>query len=277
MPRCIAFQNKASDLQCSSHSLFGHSLCGRHSKAKSPRLWVPVESPDTRSARMIQALVRGWFVRKYLRNCGPGVLHRVDLANGEDVITYDSADRVSPMNYFAFVENGKTWWFDFSSLWHWTTKSLEPHNPYTRVPLSTETRKRLREMWFLRKRRGLPIPDNDNTNLERLKARWNTVCQIFVDNGFTEITPEHFARLAKEDYVALFRMIRADIPTSFRRHNRGANIAMIMCTHGLSPSMTSMSESLYILTSLRILLRIMTTHKDPYVMVFIVLAALYRC
>jgi len=277
MPRCIAFQNKTSDLQCSSHSLFGHSLCGRHSKAKSPKLWVPRESPDTRAARKIQSIVRGWFIRKYLRNCGPGVLHRVDLANEEDVITYEVANRVSPLNYFAFVENGRTWWFDFSSIWHWGTKSLEPHNPYTRVPLSTDTRKRLREMWFLRKARGLPIPDNDESNLERLKTRTNTVCQVFVDNGFTEINPEHFARLTKQDYVALFYMIRSDIPTSFSKHNRGGEIALIMCSYMLSPKSLAMSEPLYRLTAVRVLLRIMTAHKDPYVLVFIVLSALFRC
>jgi hypothetical protein len=45
----------------------------------------------------------------------------------------------------------------------------------------------------------------------------------------------------------------------------------------LSPASLAMSEALYRLTALRVLLRIMTAHKDPYVLVFIVLAALYRC
>jgi len=277
MPRCTAFKNKTSELQCTANSLFGHSFCGRHSKATSPRVWKQSESPNTRCAVRIQSFVRGWFLRKYLKVAGPGVLKRKDLANEEELVSCESHDRQYPLDYFSFTENGKTWWFNFATLWVWSSKSLVPTNPYTKVPLVSDTRKRLREMWYLRRKRGLPIPDEPEPFEERVNTRWNILCQAFADNGFVEVTPAHFSRLSKNQYVAVFNMIRFDIPISFRSHDRGASLACSMCNYMLHKTALETNQAVYTVNSLRIIMRLITLHKDPYIMIFTIMSALFRC
>ena len=222
----------------------------------------------------IQAIVRGWLVRRLIRLAGPGALHRVNLSNDEELVSCDSKDQVSPLDYFAFEENGKIWWFNFDTLWKWCIKTLEPTNPYTRCPVSPDIRKRVREVWALRVRRRIPVPEEPESNDERRIQRWTILCQIFVDNGFTDVTPDHFIRFPKSSLIASFRMIKDDV--SEMNNTTGRRVTGL-CDYMLSSQHLALPQAVYILTALRILIRMLVFQKEQYGMVFVVMSAFYRC
>lgn len=265
MVRCAAVKKKGTTNQCPNKTIFGHSLCGTHAKAKHVEIWKDVREKDGRVVKC-QAIARGWLVRSHLRLAGPGVLKRKDLANDEELVTCEESTRQYPFDYFAFIEGDKTWWFDFGSLWVWSLKSAEPSNPYTKVPLSTETRKRLREMWAMRGRRKLPIPAEPVVPQERINTRWNMLCQTFADNGFTDVTLSQLTRLNKGSHIVMWSFIRDDIPS-----------ARVYANYMLEPRMTNRNTATYIINSVRLLMRIVTIKKESYVDIFNVMSAIYRC
>jgi len=265
MVRCAAVKKKGTTKQCPNKTIFGHSLCGTHAKAKHVEIWKDVREKDVRVVKC-QALARGWLVRSHLRLAGPGVLKRKGLANDEELVTCEESTRQYPFDYFAFVEGDKTWWFDFGSIWVWSLKSIEPSNPYTKVPLTTETRKRLREMWAMRGRRRLLNPPEPIDPQERMTTRWTMVCQAFVDNGFTDVTLNQLTRLSKASHIAMWSFIRDDIPS-----------ARVYSNFMLEPRMTHVNTPTYTINSVRLLTRIVTVKKDPYIDVFNVMSAIYRC
>lgn len=260
--RCAAVKKKGSIDQCAAFSMKGHTLCGKHARAKNVVLWTQTDR-HLRSITQIQAVVRGWFVRRLLSVAGPGVLRRTNLANDEELVSYQSKDRQSPLDYFAFEEAGKVWWFSHDSLRIWASKSLEPLNPYTRTALSSDTRKRLREMSALRMYRSMP--STDETSLE---CRWNVVCQIFIDHGFAEVHPGHFANFTKSDFVAMFRLILESVPAA----SEAATLSKTM----LRTPICLLASAVYISASVRMFQRILSTKKDPYSLCFIILSAIYR-
>ena len=204
---CTSVRRKGSIEQCGSRALLGHTLCGTHARSKSVKLWADANVGKIAAAQRIQAIVRGWLVRNRLALAGPGVLQRTLLSNDEDLETCETANRQHPMDYFAFTENGKTWWFDFATLWKWSQMSIEPVNPYTKVPLSVETKQRLRRMWSARRRRRQPLPLEPSSFQERLRHRWTVVCQIFADTALGVMNPDALLRLTKNDYIVLFRIV----------------------------------------------------------------------
>ena len=146
MPSCASVRKRGSLDQCPLKALTGHTLCGVHARSKAVMLWAVVNQDKVGAATRVQAWIRGILLRRRLRLGGPGVLRRTGLSNDDDLVTCESSDRQYPLDYFAFEENGKVWWFDFGTLWKWAQRSTEPANPYTKVPLSVETRTRLRKV-----------------------------------------------------------------------------------------------------------------------------------
>lgn len=276
MNRCASVRKKGSEDQCISRALIGHTLCGRHARMKTPVLWTTVHQQRYVGVARIQACVRGWLVRMRLRLAGPGVLSRTNLANDDDLVTCESKDRQHPMEYFAFVENGKVWWFDFGSLWRWAVRSHEPVNPYTKVPLSTETRRRLRDVWAYHHRHRIALPDEPPTFGERLRYRWNVLVQIFVDNGFVDVHPNQFLGLNRDEYVTAFTLLHQDLLVVLRESDLQRDRLLRYCRRGIAAA-AAREPGNYILQSSYILLLLLTIPKDPYVMVFSVLSALYRC
>jgi hypothetical protein len=193
------------------------------------------------------------------------VLKRKDLANDEELVTCEESTRQYPLDYFAFTEGDKIWWFDFASLWVWSLKSAEPSNPYTKIPLSTETRRRLREMWALRSRRRLPIPPEPVDPRERINTRWTMLCQTFADNGFTDVALNQLTRLNKASHVAMWSFIRDDIPSG------------VYANYMLHPRMIQANSPTYTINSVRLLTRVVTIKKEPYIDIFNVMSAIYRC
>ncbi len=221
-------------------------------------------------------MIRGWLVRKRIALAGPGAMRRTNLANDEDLITCADAGRVSPLNYFAFEENGKTWWFEFGSLWRWVVRSTEPVNPYTKVPLSSETRRRIREVWASRRRRGESIPDEPSSVHDRLLYRWNVLCQLFADHGFVGIHPEMFLHFTKLEYLSLFVLFSRDVEVVIPTSDPFRDRILGLCRRRTMVS-TALEGPLFVLQSVGLLLHILTLLPDPYPVVFCLVSALYRC
>lgn len=269
---CTSVRRKGSAEQCGSRALLGHTLCGTHARAKVVTLWVDANKGKVLAAHRLQAVVRGWLVRRRLALAGPGVLHRADLSNDEDLETCVTADRQDPMDYFAFTEAGKTWWFDFATLWKWSQMSIEPTNPYTKVPLTVETKRRLRRMWSYRRRHRQPLPLEPSVFADRLRLRWMSVCQVFADNGLGTLTPDPFLRLSKNHYIVVFRILRDDLQASLPTQSHYA-LSMI---HRCLISAWTMPPTQFILQSSYVLMTILLHAKEEPALAFCVLSALYR-
>lgn len=272
--RCASVRKKGSMEQCQAKAVWGHTLCGRHAKCKAPVLWV--ETHRTRLVPLVrcQALVRGWLLRTRLRLAGPGVLRRATLANDEDLVTCTAKERQHPLDYFAFEEAGKVWWFEFDSLWQWTIRS--PINPYTRTPLTDETRLRLWAVWAHRSRACLEPPSEPKTLEARLAARWTVLCRVFADNGFVEIHPGQFQGFTKADFLSMFVLLKRDLAGVLPVWDPVKARALRFCDRSIRTAYR-LSPALYRLQSTYTLLLLLTLHKNPYTMVFSILSALYRC
>ena len=273
---CASVRRKGSTEQCQAKALRGHTLCGRHARCIKPQLWAAARARDGDQLVRAQALIRGWLVRNRLAMAGPGVLHRSDLANDEELLTCEPKERQHPFEYFAFDENGKTWWFAFDTIWQWCRRSHEPVNPYTKVPLSGDARKRLLALWSYRRRHQLPLPAEAPTYGERLQSRWNVIIQAFADHGFVDIHPETFLQLNRSELVSMFTLLKPDIEVIFPIATPTRDRAVRYCERAIRVAGT-LSPSQYVLQSSYILLLLITLHKEPYTMIFAVLSALYRC
>jgi hypothetical protein len=206
---------------------------------------------------------------------GPGVLFRRDLANDEDIITCTEKDKVHPLDFFSFVENDKVWWFEFSSLWTWCSRNEEPTNPYTKVRLSADTRKRLRTVWGYKRRHREELPPESQSYEERLRHRVNILCQHFADYGFDGVYPETLMRFTKDDYITLFVLLQRDIETVIPQSNPFRVILSYLCANRVRVA-TGTPPTNYVLQCISLLLHIVTLYKDPYVITFSILSAYYR-
>lgn len=209
---------------------------------------------------------------------GPGVMCRKNLANDEELVTCVEKERQHPFEYFAFEENGKIWWFDFASLWRWSIQTHEPANPYTKVPLSADTRRRLRAVWGYIQRRNksnLP-PENPNYSL-RLQQRWNVLCQLFADNGFVDVHPNTFLNLQSHELRSMLILLERDVQVVLRNTEYGCDRILRICRVPLLERNMRLSPSMFTMWIPYILMVILSVPRDPYVMTFSALSALYRC
>lgn len=271
MPLCASVRKKGSLEQCSTKALVGHTLCGIHAKCKVPRLWVDAHQDKVGPVLRIQAWIRGWRLRRRLALAGPGVLRRTGLSNDDDLETCETSDRQSPLDYFAFEENGKIWWFDFATLWKWAQRSVDPSNPYTKVPLSIETRTRLRRMWSVRRRNREPVPEDPRTFQDRLTMRWTCISQAIADCGFGSLPVEPFLQLTAHDYIRVFRFLRDDVGATLPG-NRYASPMIDRClitSRAISPAQ-------FILQGSYALMAMLCHTENSFPLAFCILSALYR-
>lgn len=275
MAACASVKKKGSTQQCTAKALAGHTLCGRHARSKTVTLWTDANKDNSARMCKAQALVRGWLVRSRLALAGPGVLRRKDLANDEDLETCETSDRVHPYDYFAFEEAGKVWWFQVGTLWRWVIRKQTPSNPYTKVPLTTDTRKRLRAIWAYNRRHKHPLPAESSDSMERMQHRWNVISQVLGDNGFGELHPNSFLNLTKRQYVSIFHMMDQDL--EFTVPNRKLrSFAHRIALQAITMSHTTPAAP-YILQSSYLLMVLLATAKEPYTVCFTLLSAMYRC
>jgi hypothetical protein len=124
------------------------------------------------------AVWRGYHVRKQWELHGPGVLDRRRCHNETEMATGEEAHEIPPESYFAFEEGGRVYWFHQASLRAWTADKLHPLNPYTRTPLTRETRQRLRML----------VPEDKVNSLNDVACRLQ-------ETGFATVSPSWFTEL----------------------------------------------------------------------------------
>ena len=184
-------------------------------------------------------------------------------------------EKVHPFEYFGFDENGKTWWFEFATLFTWVLRSETPVNPYTKVLLSTDTRKRLFRMWVYRiKHRQSPVLAM--TLHEGPGHCANYLAQLFADNGFADVHAQSFLELSKPTWARFFRVLQNELMVAYSETNIIRRRGIILCRRmeHFAPVTTPQQ---FITTSLQTLLRLMTVPRDPYLVCFMVLSCFYRC
>lgn len=275
--QCESVRKKGSTDQCGARAVLGHTMCGRHARMKAPLRWADLHRHKSHRIARVQALIRGWLLRKRLALGGPGVLRRKDLANDEELVTCVEKERQHPFEYFAFEENGKVWWFDFASLWRWVIQTHTPANPYTKVPLSNETRRRLRDVWGYLQRHKIPLPPESPVYEQRIQERWNVLCQLFIDNGFTEVHPNTFLNLESHDLRSMMILLERDVQVVLRNTDTNRNRILRLCMVPLLARNQWIPARRYNMWIAYILMLVLSVPKDPYVMTFSVLSALYRC
>jgi hypothetical protein len=146
-------------------------------------------------------------MRNRLKKLGTGVLKRSQCHNEEELITMEPIAKIDPFLYFSFEEDNKVWAFEFNGLCRIFMGSILPLNPYTRTPLSYDTRRRIR--WYARylAKRKDPIytvrVSKDETNTYRLYQ----ICQILAENGFEDFRPEYLEILTKEKVSVMRSLI----------------------------------------------------------------------
>lgn len=205
---CLSCKNKNSIERCTRKALKDVKFCGVHLRSKNKKSWTNVHSVDAKITR-IQALFRGWMVRDSLKLGGPGVLKKAERHNEEDLVT---ADQVVPTDYFAFEEAGKIFWFDVRTIYQWSSQHLEPTNPYTKVPLKIEDRKRLKKLVARREFLGLPVYHDPTyfKKCDQIKFLFYQIIQILNENLFADIPESYFFLLDEFQIANLSRKITLD-------------------------------------------------------------------
>lgn len=277
MNYCASVRKKGSTDQCTAPPIYGHVLCGRHIRCKEVTLWATTQQHKSKLLIPCQALIRGWLVRKRLKLAGPGVLSRKELVNEDDLVTCESKDKQHPFDYFAFEEAGKRWWFDWETLWLWSLRSIRPVNPYTKVPLSIETRRRLREGFAYRGRQLIPIKQSSfPCSANGIQYRWNLILQMFEENGFGLIPGDTFLDMRKIHFLTLLNLLQDDIEVIYKDTHPLKRDFIRNCTR-IRGLVFKLKTDEYIIECLDFLIAILILVKDPYVLAFSILSALYRC
>jgi hypothetical protein len=169
-------------------------------------------------------------------------------------------------------EAGKVWWFDFCTMWDWSSRSITPLNPYTNVPLAAADLHRLKKLWVKRRHRGYTTPTELGVaTADRITRRWTLLCQVFRFYGFEDVHPNMFAEISKENISVMFRLVYRDLAEMPRPSHR----ALTLCRRGMTNA-TNLSAGSYMMTSLNALM-FMLMESNAYDFVFLALSALYRC
>lgn len=127
MSQCAAVRRVGSREPCKLPCLEGVEFCGKHARARNPQRWV--ELFDVAQVVRMQAVIRGFLLRRQIRWAGPGAMKRSLCMNDEDLATFDEKERVSPLDYFGWEEAGKVWWMDVRSMLQLIRTEPKPVNP----------------------------------------------------------------------------------------------------------------------------------------------------
>ena len=281
MISCISCKNKTSTDRCSNRALRGFLLCGKHVRTKTPRLWKDVNKLDSKAV-LLQKIWRGFSIREWMKLAGPGVLKRSLCHNEEELITLDDSKSVSPLDYFAFEENKKVYWFDVRSITENSMSTMNPTNPYTREPLSIEVRQRLHKLCIKRWFYNMKVIFNDHmgkSNDEIVENTWIHVCQLIEENGFFGMSPLYFISLNEPQLLIFMMILRQDIVAwaaehsslESRRHKYVKWVRHLIAEYYHSYELQRMSHM-----TARLLINMMNDRTNNYSLSFMIMSALYR-
>ena len=281
MIKCYSCRNKTSEERCENNVIKGLLLCGTHARVKNPRLWKDTNRLDEKITR-IQKLWRGFSIRQWMKLAGPGVLNRSVCHNEEELVTFDDKKSVYPLDYFAFREADKVYWFDVRSIVQTSMTKLKPINPYTREPLSIDTRQRLRRLSIKRIYTGIQNVHNDLSTMtgdEMINMLWLNVCQIIEENGFFDMSVEYFTSLERVQLYVLQQLIQKDIIAWAAEHKTAhtRRRRYISWIRGLIKEYLDGAHERYLsyLTA-KCLLSMLNDYPEQYPICFIIMSALHR-
>jgi hypothetical protein len=264
-----------------SKPLKGMILCGKHAKVKTLRLWKDVNNLDDKAVT-IQKIWRGYSIRNWLKIAGPGVLNRSICHNDEELVTMDEKKSVNPFDYFSFEEGGKVYWFDVRSITELCMLKTDPTNPYTREPLTIETRRRLRKICIKRYRNNLnnmhDISHKRSVD-EIILSTWTHVCQMIIENGFFDMSPLYFISLNKTRLMIFNMMIQKDLVAWAAEHTSGVSRRLryvFWMKRLIREFSTEPSDKRLIYLTGRVLVTILNDSSDNYGVCFIIMSALHR-
>jgi hypothetical protein len=279
--KCASCKNKTTDEQCPNKTLNGLIFCGKHARVKNTRLWTDNNNLNQRVIP-IQKIWRGYRIRNLLQLAGPGVLNRKLCHNDEELVTLDEKQKINPFDYFSFEENGKIYWFDIRSLSENCMLKIEPLNPYTREPLTIDTRGRLRQVCIMRDRKHLKNTHNISENTtpdDIILATWTHICQIIIENGFFDMSPLYFISLNKTRLFIFNTIIQKDLvawaaehtSTVSRRHKY-----VFWMKRLIREFSTEVNNKRLIYLTSRVLVTILNDCSDNYGICFIIMSGLHR-
>lgn len=158
---------------------------------------------------------------------------------------------------------------------------LDPTNPYTRQPLSIDTRQRLRKICIRRNRRHLEnlYDAKSKSPGEVILSAWTYMCQIIIENGFFEMSPLYFTELNRSQLFVFVSILQKDIiawagehknPQS-RRHRYIYWITRLMKEYAKGIDTQNYS---YLVG--RVLVTILNDYSDNYPICFMIMSALHR-
>lgn len=280
MPVCAACKNAKSTDRCSNNSLKGVIFCGVHARTKNQRIWSTVNGFDSKVVK-IQKVWKGYSIRKWLQLAGPGVLKRSLCNNEDELIIFEPIQTVHPFDYFGFEENGKIYGFDIRSIIDALHRTGA--NPFTRQPLTIESRTRIHQIYGYRIRHRLPNYYEHNTLKTPdalLQNRWTQVCQIIEENGFFNVHPNIFLALNKSQLFILLNMIANDIQVWASEHKSSQSSRYKYLTW-IKTAITKFYNRVepihyYSYNVAGVLRIILYDCVDAYNVCFIIMSALYR-
>jgi hypothetical protein len=271
---CTSCKNIRTTDRCRSKCIKGLDVCGTHAKSKTRRNWYIINRVDSKLSK-IQAIWRGYELRNALKRAGPGVLKRSICHNEEELVSLDPISKLHPLLYFAFEEGGKVWAFDINSIFNILIHNVVIQNPYTREPLSNDTRRRLRSYFFYLTRRknrhSVQISRNDVVS-----CKLNLMTQVIHDNGFEDFKLEHISSLTSHQAFMMRSLIADDMRVleltnkfiKFRRY-----YSFLKSRHFMPNS----HPTLRLITILSIILvDIQHCPSAEYEICFLIMSALYR-
>lgn len=281
MPLCSACKSLTSMDRCIYEAMTGTIFCKRHIKVKIPRVWSVVNNIDPK-VTLIQKIWKGYHIRQLLRLAGPGVLNRSKCGNKEELFTFDDAKSVSPFNYFAFEENGQIYWFDIRSLLQCLDTSNELINPYTRQPVSSDSKKRLHKLHIDRIRKKLPLSHTEDSIRpmdEILLNRFRHISHILQAYDFFGLDPQSFIGIGPINIDFYILSLFEGFSQWAREHIDKKNSRRhkyLLFIHELPIKFQhcSYKQYLYVLSS--ILLFILNDCSDPFHACFIIMSGFHR-
>jgi hypothetical protein len=273
MNLCVSCKNANSTDRCDRLCLTGLNVCGLHARAKSHRNWYRIHNIEPRLVK-IQALWKGYSLRNRLKQAGTGVLKRSLCHNEEDFVSLDPIAKLDPRAYFSFEEDGKLWAFNVYGLARILLHDTQPKNPYTRTPLSHETRRRLRKYFFYLVRHR----DPDIFKVYRpeiIECKLNLITQTLHENGFEEFRPEYLYTCTNDQAYVIRAILLHDM-RAFAFKNPNLRIYRY-CS--LLNSRTFMPYSNPVVTLIHILSLILAntcSASEEYEICFLLMSALFK-
>jgi hypothetical protein len=281
MSLCTSCKNKTSLVRCTSLSLTGTNFCGKHVRVRNPRIWTEVNNVESKVI-LIQTCWRGYSIRNRINLAGEGCMNRKNCHNETELVTMDEPKLIHPLDYFAFVENEKLYWFDIRSIAEYSSTTLQPINPYTRNPLTIQTRIRLRRVCNIRKKLKLPIIHDTAKQLtseQRLESNWMAISQIIEENGFFDMNPLFFIALNRTQLVVFLTLISVDLKSWASEHTSKYSRRhkyIYWLKNSINMYQPSIDSKFYSYIVSRALLSILNDCLEPYPICFILMSSLYR-